>query len=129
MLKLIVHTYRRVINMAIASNVGGAREGGNGDQEQLRTMQQEVCKETIDDWKDSAAEYIRSELFHKKQFVTDADLVLGGDIQKLVCWNLNIAGETRAKIFWYDKGGKETVRNTFRKKAKCPKCNEASVQR
>jgi hypothetical protein len=116
MLKQIVNTSRLVINMAVGPLLGLVGEAETAPPEQLRTVQQEVCKETLDDWKDSAAEYIRSELFVKKQFVRDSDLVFGGNIQKLVCISLNIAGETRARIFWDDKGGKETVRNTFRRK-------------
>ena len=115
MLKLIVTKFRRLIDMVIEPPVRvlGVGEGGH---DVLRTMPQDVCKETIDDWKDSAAEYVRSELFDKKQFVVDSELGMGGSIQKLVCNSLNIAGETRARVFWDEKGGKETVRNTFRRK-------------
>jgi hypothetical protein len=34
----------------------------------LRTLPQDISKQTLDDWKDSAAEYVRTELFAKKQF-------------------------------------------------------------
>jgi hypothetical protein len=37
---------------------------------EMQRLPQEVCKQTLDDWKDSAAEYLRAELFDKKQFVT-----------------------------------------------------------
>jgi serine/threonine-protein kinase RIO1 len=67
-------------------------------------------------WKDSAAEYVQAELFDKKQFVTDEELVMGGSIQKLVCTYINICGGERARVFWEEKGGKESVRNTFRRK-------------
>jgi hypothetical protein len=103
--------------MAIAPTNGrGGEAGEEAQSDGLRTIPQEVCKETVDDWKDSAAEYVRSDLFDKKQFVSDSDLKMGGNIQKLVCQNINIAGKTRARIFWDEKGGKETVRNTFRRK-------------
>ena len=92
-------------------------EGGQAQQvragsttgAELRRLPQEVCKQTLDDWKDSAAEYVRAELFDKKQFVTDEELVMGGSIQKLVCACINISGGERARSFWEEKGGKETV--------------------
>jgi serine/threonine-protein kinase RIO1 len=82
----------------------------------MQRLPQEVCKQTLDDWKDSAAEYVRADLFDKKQFVTDEELVMGGSIQKLVCTYINICGGERARVFWEEKGGKESVRNTFRRK-------------
>ena len=90
--------------------------GGISNQGELRTLPQEVSKQTADDWKDSAAEYVRSDLFSHKQFVFDEDLVLNGRIQKLVCNGINIAGVDRARLFWEEKGGKVIVRNTFRRK-------------
>ncbi len=59
---------------------------------EMQRLPQEVCKQTLDDWKDSAAEYVRADLFDKKQFVTDEELVMGGSIQKLVCTYINICG-------------------------------------
>jgi hypothetical protein len=56
-------------------------------------------------------------LSDKKQFVTDEELVLmGGSIQKLVCAYINICGGERARVLWEEKGGKESVRNTFCRK-------------
>jgi hypothetical protein len=54
----------------------------------------EACKQTLNDWRDSAAEYIRAELFDKKQFITDEEIGMGGSIQKLVCAYINISGYT-----------------------------------
>jgi hypothetical protein len=42
---------------------------GEGEAVGLRTLPQDISKQTLDDWKDSAAEYVRTELFAKKQFV------------------------------------------------------------
>jgi len=80
-------------------------------------LPQEVSKNTLEDWHDSAAEYVRSELFPKKQFVDDEELVMGRTIQKLVCMHIHISGEERARVYWEEKGGKQIVRNTFRKKS------------
>ncbi len=33
---------------------------------EMQRMPEEVCKQTLDDWRDSAAEYVRAELFDKK---------------------------------------------------------------
>jgi hypothetical protein len=38
----------------------------------------------MDDWKDSAADYIQAKLFGKKEFVTDEEFAMSGSIQKLV---------------------------------------------
>ena len=97
-----------------AHNTAGA--GGVSNEGELRTLPQDISKQTMDDWKDSAAEYVRSDLFSHKQFVFDEDLVLNGRIQKLVCNGINIAGVDRARLFWEEKGGKVIVRNTFRRK-------------
>ena len=97
-----------------AHNTAGA--GGVSNEGELRTLPQDISKQTMDDWKDSAAEYVRSDLFSHKQFVFDEDLVLNGRIQKLVCNGINIAGVDRARLFWEEKGGKVIVRNTFQRK-------------
>ena len=52
----------------------------------------------------------------KKQFVDDEELVMGCAIQRLVCAHIDVSGGERARIYWEEKGGKETVRNTFRRK-------------
>jgi hypothetical protein len=95
---------------------------------EMQRLPQEVCKQTLDDWKDSAAEYVRAELFDKKQFVTDEELVMGGSIQKLVCTYINIScgGET-ARVFWEEKGGKES--HLSQKVASCSECHETCIQR
>ena len=90
--------------------------GGVPNQGGLRTLPQDISKQTMDDWKDSAAEYVRSDLFSHKQFVFDDELEVNGSIQKLVCNGINIAGAERARLFWEEKGGKVIVRNTFRRK-------------
>jgi hypothetical protein len=84
--------------------------------EESQMLPEHVSKHTLADWKDSAATYVRQHLFDKKQFVTDKELLFGGTIQVLVCSDINISNEKRAQIFWDEKGGKETVRNTFRRK-------------
>ena len=86
------------------------------DATPLQIITQEVSKETIADWKDSTAEYVRSEMFDKKQFVTDQELVVGGNIQRLVCYKINISGIERARKFWNENGGRETIRMTVRRK-------------
>jgi hypothetical protein len=54
-------------------------------------LPQDISKHN--DWKDSAAEYVRTELFAKKQFVRDEQLVAGGAIQVLVCNYIKICGK------------------------------------
>jgi serine/threonine-protein kinase RIO1 len=81
-----------------------------------RLLPEHLNKHTLADWKDSAASYVRQQLFDKKQFITDMELMFGGTIQKLVCSDINICDGRKAQIFWNEKGGRETVRSTFRKK-------------
>ena len=101
---------------AAGSNVVGIQQRQGTVTNAVRTLSQEVSKTTLDDWHDSAAEYVRQQVFDKKQFVDDGDLIMGHQIQMLVCANLHIRGVERAKQYWDEKGGKETVRNTFRRK-------------
>ena len=91
--------------MAIAHiNCEQRHEGVGMESTELPLMPVEVSKETIDDWKDSAAEYVRSELFDKKQFVTDGELMMGENIQKLVCKHINFCRNERARMFWNERG-------------------------
>ncbi len=50
-----------------------------------RALPQGLCKQTVADWKDATADYVRTKLFDKQQFVSDEDLVMGGHIQKNWC--------------------------------------------
>ena len=56
----------------------------------VQALPQELCKETVDEWNDTAGDYVRAKMFDRKQFVTDADLEMGGHIQKLVAFELHI---------------------------------------
>jgi hypothetical protein len=89
---------------------------GTDPQAEAQMLPVQVSKSTLADWKDSAATFVHQQLFDKKQFVKDEELLFGGTIQKLVCADINISDERRAQIFWDEKGGKETVRSTFRRK-------------
>jgi hypothetical protein len=72
---------------------------------------------TTEEWKATAGECVRNDLFSKKQFlVNDAELCMGGTVQKTVARKSNMTNEKRIVIFWNKGGGRETVRNTFRKK-------------
>jgi hypothetical protein len=84
--------------------------------QQVQALPQELCKETVAEWNDTAGDYVRAKMFDRKQFVTDADLEMGGHIQKLVTLELHISGAERQRLFWEEHGGKATVRNTVRKK-------------
>ena len=88
----------------------------NGDGGQVVVLPQALCKQTLAEWKDATAEYVRTKLFDKQQFVSDEDLVMGGHIQKLVSFELHISGVERQRLFWEEQGGMTTVRNTVRKK-------------
>ena len=54
-------------------------------------LPEQVNKHTLADWKDSAATFVRQQLFDKKQFVTDKELMFGGTIQELVYTDINIS--------------------------------------
>ena len=96
-------------------------EGGQGEQTTavppLQVLPLVWDKTSLDDWKDSAAECVRANIFAKQQFlVSDACLDMGGYIQRHVTNFINVSSETRIRQFWEEKGGRETVRNTFRRK-------------
>jgi hypothetical protein len=82
--------------MAAADSEEGGQQGETRQKyittrAEMPRLPQEVYKQTLDDWKDSAAEYdVQAELFDKKQFVTDEELVMGGSNQKLACAYINI---------------------------------------
>ena len=40
----------------------------------VQPLPQELCKETVAEWNDTAGDYVRAKMFDRKQFVTDADL-------------------------------------------------------
>jgi hypothetical protein len=83
----------------------------------LPELEVSLTPSTVEEWKETAAECVRNELFCKKQFlVNDGELDMGGTIQKIVAKYLNITNMERMYIFWEKEGGRETVRNTFRKK-------------
>jgi hypothetical protein len=42
-----------------------------------------VSKDSLKEWNDTAGDHVRNKLFDRKQFVTDADLTLGGRMQTL----------------------------------------------
>jgi hypothetical protein len=83
----------------------------------LGLLEVSLTKSTLEEWKVTAAECVRNDLFNKKQFlVNDKELDMGGTIQRLIAKKLNITDENRMIIFWNKGGGRETVRNAFRKK-------------
>jgi hypothetical protein len=77
-----------------------------------------LTEKQIAEWKECEADHVRNKLFSKKQFlVRDAELDMGGIIQKIIAKELNLVDDdARMKSFWNKCGGRETVRNTFRKK-------------
>lgn len=109
---------------ALMTIVEMANDGGgiNAAVTERRVLVEGVDKHILADWKDSAALFVRQELFNKKQFVSDEELVYGGKLQKYVCEHLNISSANRSRMFWDDKGGKEAVRNTFRRKRQAAQC-------
>ena len=84
----------------------------HGDGGLVLALPQGLYKQTLAEWKDATADYVRTKLFDKQQFVSDEDLVMGGPIQKLVSFELHISGIERQRLFWEEQGGLTTVRNT-----------------
>ena len=75
-----------------------------------------MSKDSLKEHDEADGDYVRNKLFDRKQFVTDADLRLGGRIQRLATEELNIVTAARQRMFWEEGGGRATVRNTIRKK-------------
>ena len=89
----------------------------NSRDNNLGLLEVSLTKSTLEEWKETAAECARNDLFNKKQFlVNDKELDMGGTVQKLIANKLNMTDEKRMIIFWSEGGGRETVRNAFRKK-------------
>jgi pullulanase/glycogen debranching enzyme len=86
------------------------------DGVQVQALQQGLCKQTLADWKDATADYVCTKMFDRKQFVSDDALVMGGNIQKLVSFELIISGKESQRLFWEEQEGMTTVRETVRKK-------------
>jgi hypothetical protein len=82
----------------------------------VQGLAQELRKETIAELKDTAGDRARRKVFDRKQLLSDADLEVGGHIQKLVALELRASGAKRHRLLWEDHGGRATVRNTVRKK-------------
>ena len=87
-----------------------------GPDNTVPTLPQAVCKEALAEWNGAASDYVRGKMLDRKQFVTNADLELGGHIQKLVALELHINGTERQRQLWEEHGGRVTIRNTVRKK-------------
>jgi hypothetical protein len=80
-------------------------------------LEASLSRSTTEEWKETAAESVRNDLFSKKQFLANnGQLDMGGTVEKIVARKLNTTKEKRMVIFWNQGGGRETVRNTFRKK-------------
>ena len=76
------------------------------------------------------SDYVCGKMFDRKQFITNADLEMGGHIQKLVALELHINGPKRQRQFWEEHEGRVTIRNTVRKKmADGSKFHEACIPR
>ena len=45
-------------------------------------------------------------MLDRKHFVTDADLEIGGHIQKLVAIELHISEGEQQRLFWEEQGGR-----------------------
>ena len=83
----------------------------------LGLLEVSLTKSTLEEWKVTAAECARNDLFNKKQFlVNDKELDMGGTAQKLIANKLNTTNEKRMIIFWNEGGGRETARSASRKK-------------
>jgi hypothetical protein len=50
------------------------RNDSTTNSAEMQRLLEEICKQTLDDWRDSAAEYVRAELFDKNQFITDEEI-------------------------------------------------------
>ena len=97
---------------SLEDNVETAVQG-----QQVRELPLQMDQNAIEDWNQGAADCVRSSIFAKQQFlVNDACLDMGGMIQKHVAKYIHVSSGERLRMFWEVNGGRETVRNTFRRK-------------
>ena len=66
----------------------------------VQALAQELRKETIAELNDTAGDRARRKVFDRKQLVSDADLEVGGHIQKLVALELRASGAKRQRLLW-----------------------------
>jgi hypothetical protein len=101
------------------------QEGGDGTNVtdgddrtvDLQVLLQVIDKGKVEDWKEEAAGCVREKIFPKQQFlVSDACLDMGGYIQRHVTKFINVSSQSTSRLFWEEHGGREMVRNTFRRK-------------
>jgi hypothetical protein len=88
-----------------------------------------LCKQTLADWKDATADYVPTNLFNKKQFVSDEDLVMGGHIQKLVSFELHIRGVERETILGGAGRDDNHQEYSLQKMAGSSECHETCIPR
>jgi len=85
--------------------------------QEIAELPMQMDQNAIDDWNQGAADCVRTSIFAKQQFlVSDACLDMGGIIQKHVANYIHVSNVERLRMFWEKNGGRETVRNTFRRK-------------
>ena len=85
--------------------------------QEVRQLPLQMDRNAIEDWNQGAADCVRSCIFAKQQFlVNDACLDMGSMIQKHVAKYIHVSSVERLRMFWEVNGGRETVRNTFRRK-------------
>ena len=85
--------------------------------EHIPKLQLVMDANSIEDWNQGAADCVRSSIFAKQQFlVSDAALDMGSISQMHAANYINITNIERLRMFWEENGGRETVRNTFRRK-------------
>jgi hypothetical protein len=86
------------------------KNDGMTSTELQRLVPENLCKQTLDDWRDSAVEYGPAELFDNKK--SSSQMKKAGSTvpsKKLVHAYINISGVERASSFWVDKGGNKLL--------------------
>jgi len=94
--------------MAIVANQGDIEVEWNAGDIEGRLSAKDIAA-----WKDEVANYVRSYIFPRKQWVKDKEIGWGSEMQKLICKMTLKRFPNKWEEFWDEQGGMEVVRKTI----------------
>ena len=95
-------------DMAIAANQDDIEVEWNAADLEGRSSVKDIAA-----WKEEVANYVRSYIFPRKQWVKDKEIGWGSEMQKLICKMTLKRFPSKWEEFWDEQGGMEVVRKTI----------------
>ena len=72
-----------------------------------------LTPKNLEEWKEVVANYVRCNIFPRKQWVKDEEIKWGSDLQKIICKKTLKRFPTKWEKCWVEQGGMEVVRMTI----------------